>query len=147
MKAKVLMLAAMACCFMMISCGDDEKEEEVVPESLGIDVVGMWVPTEKPDSIYFYWEFTKTDVNYYELKSDSGNFASYKQDGFVYVPKDAEWSMEITQKYVIKGKNIYVQDINLGGITVINNDEVTFDSDLLIDGRVQRIKGFRTMEN
>jgi len=147
MKTKILILAALACGCLMVSCGDDEAEREIVPESLGIDVVGMWVPTDEPDSIYFYWEFTKTDVNYYELKSDSGDFASYKEDGYVYVPSDAEWSMEITQKYEIKGKNIFVQNINLGGITVINNDEVTFDSDLLIDGRVQRIKGFKTLED
>ena len=112
-------------------------------------IVGKWVPTDNK-IITFYWEFTTDNqLRYYELRAPEGTdyhdyqWCSY-DNGTLYVPKDYTWRLQRAGEYMIEDNCIFFSGYNMGEITRVNKDKYVFDSDLLIDGVVERVKKFAT---
>lgn len=136
------MLSLFVTSLMCVSCGDDE--DDLNPSGSG-SIVGTWVPTEYPEDISFYWEFTKTEVRYYELNRrnwDDDTDATFK-DGYVYVPAGYSWELVMVQPYKINNGNIFVNGINVGSVKFISKNKAIFDSPYLVDGVCERVKGFK----
>lgn len=142
-KVLFLMLSLFVTSLMCVSCGDDE--DDLNPSGSG-SIVGTWVPTEdREEYISFYWEFTKTEVRYYELNRrswDDDTAATFK-DGYVYVPAGYSWKLVMVQPYKINNGNIFVNGINVGSVKFISKNKAIFDSPYLVDGVCERVKGFK----
>ena len=140
-KVLFSILLVLGMSLMFCSCEKEEGGEGNGTTIKSSDIIGSWAPTDY-EYVNFYWEFTKDGmVKYYEAHNHGGNYCSFS-NGTFYVPKEYEWELDMYGKYVIEENIIFFEGMRMGSIKRINKDTYIFNSDLLVDGTVQRIKKF-----
>lgn len=145
MKRVSILVAVFLCLCSLCSC---EKEEKGLSAS---DFVGIWAPTDDED-ITCYWEF-KSDgtVQYYELAIPYYDYdfePAYYSDGVLYYPSlYGQWDLIKSGYYAIEDDQLFYMGKNAGKVVRVNNNMFILQSDMIIEGTIQKVNHLEKYDN